>query len=180
MENFGSCVSISFDAWSSDTPLSLLEVVTHFLSEKLLELKKLLLGLPVISNHSGDEQARVLLILLEEYRIDHEKLGWFVLDNTISNDTTLKELSKSIAFDPQKKRLRYVGHMINLAAHSFLYGQDSSKLKSKLRQDQSDVSRLELWRQMGPVGKLQNLVFHITRSTRKIAILQNVKKITYL
>ncbi len=65
----------------------------------------------------------------------------------------------------EKKRLRFEGHMINLASHSFLYGQDLSKIESKLRQDQSDVSRLELLRQMGPVRKLHNLVFHITWST---------------
>ena len=162
INNSGSHISISFDAWSSDTWLSLLGVVAHFLTEELLELKTLLLGLPVISNHSGAEQARVLLILLKDYGIDHDKLGWFVLDNATNNDTALEELSKSIPFDPRKKRLRFARHMINLATHSFLYGQNSSKLESKLRQDQSDVSRLELWRQKGPVGKLHNLVFYIT------------------
>ncbi len=140
------------------------------MTEELLELKTLLLGLPVISNHSGDEQARVFLILLKDYGIDHDKLGWFVLDNATNNDTAMEELSKSIPFDPRKKILRFTGHMINLAAHSFLYGQDSSKLEIKLRQDQSDVSLLELWRQKGPMGKLHNLVFHITRSTRMTAI----------
>ena len=156
--------------WSLDTGFSLLGVVVHFLTKKLLELKTLLLGLPVISNHSGTEQARVLRILFKDYGIDHDKLGWFVLDNATNNDTTLEKLSKSIPFDPRKMRLRCAGHIINLAAHSVLYGQDSSKLESKLRQDQSDVSRLELWRQRGPVGKLHNLVFHITRLTRRSAI----------
>ncbi len=170
IDNSGSRVSISFDTWSSDTRLSLLGVVAHFLTRELLELKTLLFKLSVISNHSGAEQAMVLLILLKDDGIDHDKLGWFVLDNATNNDTTLEELSKSIPFDPRNKRLRCAGHMINLAAHSFLYGQDSSKLESKLKQDQSDVSRLELWRQRGPVGKFHNLVFHITLSTRRTAI----------
>lgn len=170
IENSGSRVSISFDAWSSDTGLSLLGVVAHFLTGEVFELKTLLLGLPVISNHSGAERARVLLVLLRDYGIDQDKLGWFVLDNATSNDTAPEELSISIPFDPRKKRLRCAGHMINLAAHSFLYGQDSSKLESQLRQDQSDVSRLELWRQRGPVGKLHNLLYHITRSTQRTAI----------
>lgn len=112
-----------------------------------------------------------MLFLLKDYGIDHDKLGWFVLDNATNNNTTLEELSKSIPFDLQfSKKLRYAGHIINLAAHSFLYGQDLSKLESKLRQDQSDVFRLELWRQKGPVRKLHNLVFYITRSTRRSAI----------
>ncbi len=140
------------------------------MTKELLKLKTLLFGLPVISNHSTVEQARAFLILLKDYGIDHDKLGWFVLDNATINDTALEELSKSIPFDSQKKRLRCAGDMINLPTHFFLYGQDSSKLESKLRQDPSDVSRLELLRQRGPVGKLQNLVFHITLSTRKTTI----------
>ncbi len=95
IDNSGSRVSISFDAWSSDTGLSLLGDVEHFLSEELLELKTLLLRLPVISNHSGAEQARVLFILLKDHGIDYDKLGWFVLDNSTNHDTALGELSKS-------------------------------------------------------------------------------------
>lgn len=121
-------------------------------------------------NHSGAEQARVLPMVLKDYGIDQDNLGWFVLDNATNNDTVFEELSKSIPFDPRKKKLRCAGYMINLAAHSFLYGQDSSKLESQLRQDQSDISRLELWRQREPIGKLHNLVFYITRSTRRTAI----------
>ncbi len=70
-----SRVSINFDVWSSDTELSPLGVVEHSLMEELLELKTLLLGLPVMSNHSAAEQASVLLILLKDYGIDHDKLG---------------------------------------------------------------------------------------------------------
>ncbi len=121
MDNSRSRVSISFHAWSSNKGLSLLRVVAHHLTEELLELKTLLLELPVISNHSCTEQARVLLILLKGYRIDHDKLRWFVLDNTTNNDTVLKELSKSILFAPQKRRLTCAGHMINLDDHFFLY-----------------------------------------------------------
>lgn len=56
--------------------------------------------------------------------------------------------------------------MINLAANAFLYGQDPKDIERQLTLDQSEVSRLTLWRQRGAVGKLHNLVFHITRSPR--------------
>lgn len=75
-------------------------VVTYFLTKKLLELKTLFFGLLVISNHSSIEQARVLLILLKDYKIDHNKLGWFVFDNATNNDTILEKLSKLILFNP--------------------------------------------------------------------------------
>lgn len=56
--------------------------------------------------------SRVLLIMLKAYGIDHDKLGWFVLDNATNNDMTLvDERSKSIPFDPLKKRLRCAGHI---------------------------------------------------------------------
>ena len=100
----GISVSISFDAWSSDTGFSLLGVVVHLLTGEVFELKTLLLGLQVISNYSGVEQARVLLVLLKDYGIDQEKLGWFVSDNATNNDTALEKLSKSIPFDPRKKK----------------------------------------------------------------------------
>ncbi len=121
IDSSGSRLSISFDAWSSDTGLSLLGVVAYILTEEPLELKILLLGLPVFSNHLGVEQTRVLLLLLKDYRIDHDKLGWFVGDNATINDKALEELSKYIPFDPHKKRLRFAGNMINHASHSFLY-----------------------------------------------------------
>lgn len=156
--------------WSSDTELYLLEVVAHFLMEELLQLKILPLGLPVIWNHLGIEQVSVLLILLKDYGIDHDKFSWFVLDNTRNNDTTLEKLFKSNLFDLQKKRLRCAKHIINLAAHFFLHGQNLSKLESKLRQDWSDVSWLELWKQRRLVKEFLNLVFYITWSTWRSAI----------
>lgn len=75
IDNSKSCVSISFDACSSDTGFSLLGVVAYFLIEELLELKTLLFGVLIILNHSNTEQAGVLLILLKDYKIDHDKFG---------------------------------------------------------------------------------------------------------
>lgn len=160
----GSRVSISFDAWTSNLDLSLFGVVAHFLSGDMHELKTLLLALPEVKNHSVKEQACVLVGVLNNSVIDVDKLGWFVLSN---NDTALFELSKSIPFDPQKERLCCAGHMINLAANVFLYGQDPKDIERQLTQ--SEVSHLTLWRQRGAVGKLHNLVFHVTRPPRQRA-----------
>lgn len=169
----GSRVSISFDAWTSNLDLSLFGVVALFLSGDMHELKTLLLALPEVKNHSVKEQAFVLVGVLNNSGIDADKLGWFVLDNASNNDTALFELSKSIPFDPQKERLCCAGHMINLAANVFLYGQDP---KGQLTQ--SEVSHLTLWRQRGAVGKLYNLVFHITRPPRQRASFDKFKKKT--
>ena len=145
-------------------------MVAHFLIGDIHELKTILLALLEIKNHSGEEQARVLAGVLNDYGIDADKLGWFVLDNASNNDTALFKLFKSILFDPQKKQLCCAGHMINLAANAFLYGQDPKDMERQLTLDQSEVSRLTFWRQRGAVGKLHNLVFHITRSPWQRAI----------
>lgn len=161
-----SRISISFDAWSSNNDLPLLGVVAHLMDEKH-ELKTLLLGLSEINSHSGIEQSRVLLQVLQDYGINGNNLGWFVLDNASNSDTALVELAKSLSFDPLKKKLRCVGHMISLAADAFLTGGDPADLDKNIRKEQSETEKLKLWRERGPVGKLQNTVIHITRSSRR-------------
>ncbi len=50
-------------------------MVAHFPTGDTHELKTLLLALPEIKNHSGEDQARVLAEVLNDYGIDAEKLG---------------------------------------------------------------------------------------------------------
>lgn len=165
--NAGSRINISFDTWSSDNGLSLLGVVAHFLDGQNHQLKTILLGLPQLNSHHGSEQARVLLDVLQNYAIDTDKLGWFVLDNALNNDTALAEMSKTISFDPIKRRFKCAGHMINLATEAFLFGSHLAELNKHLREEGSDIAKLRLWRERGPVGKLHNTVIHTTRSTRR-------------
>jgi hypothetical protein len=49
-----------------------------------------------------------------------------MLDNASNNDITLVKLSKIIGFEPMQKRLRYMGHILNLIAKSYIFGQDIS------------------------------------------------------
>ena len=67
-------------------------------------------------------QASVLLPALMHFGIKNDNLGYFVLDNATNNDTTLIELTKSIDFDPLERRLRYMGHILNLIAKQYLFG----------------------------------------------------------
>ena len=47
-----------------------------------------------------------------------------MLDNALNNDTTLVKLGKTIGFELIQKRLRCMGHIINLIAKSYIFGQD--------------------------------------------------------
>ena len=50
------------------------------------------------------------------------RIGYFVLDNATNNNTTLVELGKVLGFKPKDRRLRYIGHVINLILEAYLFG----------------------------------------------------------
>lgn len=136
---------MNFNTWTSNLDLSLLRMVAHFLTIDTYEFKTFLLALPKIKNQSGKEQARVLAGVLNDYKIDIDKLGWFVLDSASNNDIALFELFKSILLDLQKKKkLRCAGHIINLIAIVFLYSQHPKNIERQLTLDQSKILRLIL------------------------------------
>jgi hypothetical protein len=77
-----------------------------------------------------------------------------------------------IAYSAEHHRLRCNGHIINLAAQSFLFHTDDEALA-----DENNASLLttptelemQQWRQKGPLGKLHNIVVYIQRSTQRLA-----------
>lgn len=44
------------------------------------------------------------------------------------------ELAKTIGFDLKLKRLRYIGHVLNLIAKAYLYRQDVLDFKKKFKE----------------------------------------------
>ena len=59
-----------------------------------------------------------------------------------------------------------MGHILNLIAGEYLYGQDSASFVAEM--DEAAVAeRRQLWRQRGEVGKLHNLVAHIRASGKR-------------
>jgi hypothetical protein len=89
-----------------------------------------------------------------------------VLDNAQNNDTTLVELAKTMGFNPVQKRLRCMGHILNLIAESYLFGQDASTFSEEFK-GASPKERRKLWRDRGELGKLHNLVAHVCASGKR-------------
>jgi hypothetical protein len=83
------------------------------------------------------DQAAVLFLLLTQFSITSKNLRYFVLDNAPNNDTTLVKLAKTMKFDPKEKRLGYIGHVFNLIAESYLFGQDSSTFEDQYKKGRS-------------------------------------------
>jgi hypothetical protein len=63
----------------------------------------------------------VILPLLQRFSINKDNLGYFVLNNALNNNTTLVELVKTMGFDIKQKRLRCIGHVLNLIAKAYLF-----------------------------------------------------------
>jgi hypothetical protein len=65
--------------------------------------------------HDGEAIAANVLAVINNYNL-RDKVGFFVLDNASSNDTAVAVLRETLQFDPKVRRLRCVGHILNLVA----------------------------------------------------------------
>ena len=83
--------------------------------------------------------------LLEHFGINKDNLGYFVLDNASNNDITLVKLGKTIGFKPMQKRLRCMGHILNLIAKLYIFGQDIFTFEEDYKKALPGERR-ELWR----------------------------------
>jgi hypothetical protein len=114
-----SKINISLDIWTSPNRILFLGIVGYFVRHNSHHLQKSLLGLRQIGGHSGEEQFNVLRTVLEEFDIS-DKLGMIIGDNASTNDTLCRTISKwyqdeyERAWDPEKQRIRCLGHIINL------------------------------------------------------------------
>lgn len=148
--------------WTSPNHLGLLAVVGHYTSEKG-KLLTATLGLKELQGeHSGENQARVVLDVLNDFEI-RNKLGYMVMDNVGINDTLINAIATSlndegVLYNAEHRRLRCNGHVINLAVQAFLFGNavDDYEYLGNEAEPPSDI-QLTQWRRLGPLGKLHNI-----------------------
>jgi hypothetical protein len=168
-----SSIHLSLDIWTSPNRHLLLGVCAHFVDCSQETLSKALLGLQSVPGHSGQDQFDILLPLLEDYGIV-QKLGCIIGDNASTNDTLCKAISRhlsneEIEWNPSFRRIRCLGHIINLAVQAFLFqGIDIGKEEEEDREEGEDETteekekkRQARFRKMGSLGKLHNIVVHI-------------------
>jgi hypothetical protein len=63
--------------------------------------------------------------------------------------------------NPDSRRVRCLGHIINLAAKAFLFGKDSDSFEANSRdkKEKADFEAVrKLWRDHGAYGKFHNVV----------------------
>lgn len=77
-----------------------------------------------------------------------------------------------IIYSAEHNRLRCNGHIINLAAQSFLFHTNNESLADKNNANALTTPtelEIEHWRRKGPLGKLHNIVVYVQRSPQRMA-----------
>ncbi|KAK5994467.1 hypothetical protein PT974_04942 [Cladobotryum mycophilum] len=124
----------------------------------------------------GNEVQLTIISEFEDWGIS-TRLGTIVSDNASNNDTCLQYLFNIL--DPtmtlveiSERRMRCYGHILNLVARAYLYGENSESFEQESQvhtiTDNLD-NELNHWRKKGPIGKLHNIVRFIRASPQRSA-----------
>jgi hypothetical protein len=162
-------IHFSFDLWSSPNGYAMLTVVAYFVSDYYSVKAPLLSLRPLEGPHSGENQAQAFRSTLTSYNIEADVVGCFVLDNAYNNDTCLRQLESDFSWPKREwrqRRLRCFGHIINLAAQAFLFGEKDEAFEDSLRQHQQELKsgQIKLWELCRPISKLHYIVFYIRKT----------------
>ncbi|KJZ68075.1 hypothetical protein HIM_12531 [Hirsutella minnesotensis 3608] len=76
--------------------------------------------------------------------------------------------------DVQRRRLRFVGHIINLIVRAVIFGFNAGKFESQLRAA-TDEFKFDVWAKVGAVGKLHNLATYIRRTDQRRQALRQLQ-----
>ncbi|KAJ6790307.1 hypothetical protein PWT90_10996 [Aphanocladium album] len=130
-------------------------IIGHFVDNNGRK-RDTLLGLPrLVGPHSSKNITPHVKEVIDQYEIG-AKLGYFMLDNADSNDTCLQTLAQWFPMDVGRRRLRCIGHIINLVVRAVIFGSNVSRFKAELRAATDEFS-FDIWAKKGAIGRLHNL-----------------------
>lgn len=164
-----SKISVSFDGWTSPNHRGFIGVVAMFIDTNGQRRITVLGVRRLEGEHTGENIGEAVIKVLEDYGIYGDQVGYFMLDNIKSNDTAvdyiLRKLCPSLTpRQRRRRRLRCLGHVVNLCCKAFLFGKDADKFVEELEchNQRGDFDAIDLhWRKQGCLGRLQNLVRYI-------------------
>ena len=140
-----SRIHVSFNLWSSPNHYALYGVITYFAGQDSHN-HSVLIGLKRMKGaHSGENIAEIAIPVLQEYKIT-ANLGVFVTDNAESNDIAVRHILATLRpdiKDPNSRRSRYLGHIINLAAKAFLFS-NNVKAFNQVINSVNDITLMDL------------------------------------
>jgi len=169
-----SSIHLSFDLWTAPNYIAILSIYGHWISPSGQRMNKLLAFRRVFGKHAGENQAQIVLEVLRELRIQ-DRVGCLVGDNAAVNDTAVSAILGGLHPTLTKKqrsafRIRCLGHNINLCAHALIFGKGRGDrreafARAERKGDESDLA--SVWRQIGAVGRLHNIVKYIRWSPQR-------------
>ncbi|TQW01723.1 NYN domain-containing protein [Cordyceps javanica] len=176
-------IHLGFDLWTSPTRYAIMAVTAHFLDRQGSHQMRLLALRRQLGCHSGENLACTLLEVVKEWGVEGQ-VGVVVSDNAATNDTCLQNFYQNLdpgmkPTDVRARRMRCYGHVLNLVARAFLYGEDfeafeaESQVLELLSRQEEDLRH---WRSKGPVGKLHNIVRFIRSSPQRSELFKQVAR----
>ena len=160
-----SLIHLSYDLWTSPNHFALVGVFGHYMSSGY-RVETTLLGLRRLKGpHSGENIAESIVAVVKAYEIT-DRVGYFVLDNAGSNDTCVSATIEQIGIRDTKehRRLRCLGHVLNLSAKAILFGDNPEVFEKDIVTAallKDEKAALRHWRNKGALGKLHNVVVYI-------------------
>ena len=96
--------------------MAVLGIIAHFLIPEYTNQATLLSLHRLEGSHSGENMAELVIKTLQKYQIN--QISYFVYNNASLNDTAIRDILKSygIVREQDRRRLRCLGYIINLAA----------------------------------------------------------------
>jgi hypothetical protein len=114
--------------------MALVRIITHF-TDTEGTVHSALIGLRKIKGcYSRENLTAAIIPVLKEINII-SKLRYFTYDNATSNDITIRYILKRLRPDIkhlESRRVRYLGHILNLTVKAFLFGHDPELFKVKV------------------------------------------------
>jgi hypothetical protein len=178
-----SKIHLGFDLWTSPNRHAVMAVTAHFLDRQGKHQSRLLALRRQLGCHSGENLAVTLGQVVREWKIE-DRVGTVISDNASSNDTCLLNFygdldAEMSLVDIRARRMRCYGHILNLVARAFLYGEDfeafeaESQVFNFLGRHEDDLRH---WRKKGPVGKLHNVVKFIRSSPQRSELFKKISR----
>ena len=72
-----------------------------------------------------------MIAIIKDFSIKNKQIGYFMLDNITNNNTAIIAIIKEFDFNLIKRRLYYLGYIINLIARYLLYGYNLDLFKAE-------------------------------------------------
>jgi hypothetical protein len=135
-----SLIHITTDTWHSPNFKELQAITASFVNADGRHCKALLDLCELPEGHAGAEVAPFILNVLENYEIK-ERLGYITADNHGANDTLCKALADQLVdWLPTERRLRCVGHIINIAVQAFFFAKNSEAIELAIQAAATSLS----------------------------------------